>query len=159
SESYLQTFIAKRTDPTFWPLLFHSFLTSLFILFLSFALGTSMLGVVLSPILLLIRGFLYGSVAALLYRTYAVKGIAFHAVLILPAAFFLIIALLLAARESVQFSLQIAKISLPASSAGDLSADFANFCGRYLVLSGLVFLSAVTDAAMSCAFADHFTIG
>ena len=156
SNRYLESFAAKRSQASFLSLTTHSFLTSMLLLFLCFALGTSMFGIILTPLALMLRGIFYGSVSALLYSQYAVKGIAFNAVIVLPAALFSIIALLLAARESIQFSLMIAKYSLPSASSGNLSADFGNYCGRYLVLTLIILLSAVVDGLVSCTFAGNF---
>ena len=82
------------------------------------------------------------------------KGIAFNAVLIIPSAFVFVIALLLASRESMRFSILIAKISLPGSASVNLSFDFKNYCGRYLFIVLIALASALTDAVLSCSFLD-----
>ena len=158
SEGYLQAFTGRRSNPSFLPLFLHSFMSSMLLMFLCFALGTSIFGMVLSPLFFAARGLLYGSVTALLYSTYSVKGIAYNAVLVLPSALFFILALLLAVRESVKFSMMILKITFPSTGGGDLSSDFGNYCGRYLVLSALVLLSALIDALISCGFAEKFVL-
>ena len=117
-----------------------------------------MLGVVLVPVAAVLRGIIYGGVSAFLYSQYTVKGIAFNAVLIIPSAFVFVIALLLASRESVRFSLLIARISLPATPAVNLSYDFKNYCGRYLLISLIALASALTDAVLSCFFIGGLTL-
>ncbi len=158
SDDYLKRFISERTNATFFSVTLDSFMGSALTLLLTFAAGTSMLGVILVPTIFLLRGVLYGSVSALLYSEYSVKGIAFNAVLIIPAAIVFIISLILSSRESIKFSLIIAKMTLPGSPSPNLSADFKNYCGRYLFICLLVLASALVDAVLSCSFLDSLTL-
>ena len=158
SDDYLKRFISERTNATFFSVTLDSFMGSALTLLLTFAAGTSMLGVILVPTIFLLRGVLYGSVSALLYSEYSVKGIAFNAVLIIPAAILFIISLILSSRESIKFSLIIAKMTLPGSPSPNLSADFKNYCGRYLFICLLVLASALVDAVLSCSFLDSLTL-
>lgn len=158
SDDYLKRFISERTNATFFSVTLNSFMGSALTLLLTFAAGTSMLGVILVPTIFLLRGVLYGSVSALLYSEYSVKGIAFNAVLIIPAAIVFIISLILSSRESIKFSLIIAKMTLPGSPSPNLSADFKNYCGRYLFICLLVLASALVDAVLSCSFLDSLTL-
>lgn len=158
SDDYLKRFISERTNATFFSVTLDSFMGSALTLLLTFAAGTSMLGVILVPTIFLLRGVLYGSVSALLYSEYSVKGIAFNAVLIIPAAIVFIISFILSSRESIKFSLIIAKMTLPGSPSPNLSADFKNYCGRYLFICLLVLASALVDAVLSCSFLDSLTL-
>ena len=158
SADYLERFIALRSGESFVSVALSSFMGSALVLLLLFAAGTSMLGVVLVPLLTAVRGMFFGGVSALLYSQYAVKGIAFNAVLIIPSAFVFVIALLLAARESVRFSVLIAKISLPGSPSVNLAFDFKNYCGRYLFIALIVLASALVDAVLSCSFLDSLIL-
>lgn len=158
SAGYLERFIALRSGESFVSVAFISFMGSALALLLLFAAGTSMLGVVLVPLLSALKGVLFGGVSALLYSQYSVKGIAFNAVLIIPSAFILVIAFLLAARESMRFSILIAKISLPGSPSVNLAFDFKNYCGRYLFIALIALASALTDAVLSCSFLDSLTL-
>lgn len=158
SADYLERFIALRSGESFVSVALSSFMGSALVLLLLFAAGTSMLGVVLVPLLTAVRGMFFGGVSALLYSQYAVKGIAFNAVLIIPSAFVFVIALLLAARESMRFSVLIAKISLPRSPSINLAFDFKNYCGRYLFIALIVLASALVDAVLSCSFLDSLIL-
>ena len=149
--TYIERFTGERIDASFVSVALDSFMSAGITLLLIFAAGTSMLGVVLVPLIAAVRGLLYGSVSALLYSEYSVRGIAFNAVLIIPSAIF-IISMLLAARESVRFSIVIAKMSLPGTPAVNLSFDFKNYCGRYLFILLIAMASALTDAVLSCSF-------
>lgn len=158
SESYLERFISLRSGESFLSIALSSFMGSALVLLTLFAAGTSMLGVIFVPFLAVLRGVFYGGISALLYSEYAVKGIAFNAVLIIPSAFVFVIALLLASRESMRFSILIAKISLPGSASVNLSFDFKNYCGRYLFIVLIALASALTDAVLSCSFLDSLML-
>lgn len=158
SVGYVERFVALRSGESFIAVALSSFMTSAFVLLVFFAAGTSMLGVVIVPFLAVLRGVFYGGVSALLYSEYAVKGIAFNAVLIIPSAFIFVIALLLASRESMRFSLLIAKMSLPGSASVNLAFDFKNYCGRYLFIMLIALASALTDAVLSCSFLDSLML-
>lgn len=158
SASYVERFVALRSGESFLSVALSSFMSSALVLLALFAAGTSMLGVVLVPFLAALRGVFYGGVSALLYSEYSVKGIAFNAVLIVPSAFVFVIALLLAARESMRFSLLIAKMSLPGSPSVNLAFDFKNYCGRYLFIGLIALASALTDAVLSCSFLDSLIL-
>lgn len=158
SASYVERFVALRSGESFVSVALSSFMSSALVLLALFAAGTSMLGVVLVPFLAALRGVFYGGVSALLYSEYSVKGIAFNAVLIVPSAFVFVIALLLAARESMRFSLLIAKMSLPGSPSVNLAFDFKNYCGRYLFIALIALASALTDAVLSCSFLESLIL-
>lgn len=158
SALYLERFILLRSGESFLSIALSSFMGSALVLLILFAAGTSILGVIFVPFLAVFRGVFYGGISALLYSEYAVKGIAFNAVLIIPSAFVFVIALLLASRESMRFSILIAKISLPGSASVNLSFDFKNYCGRYLFIVLIALASALTDAVLSCSFLDSLML-
>lgn len=158
SALYLERFILLRSGESFLSIALSSFMGSALVLLILFAAGTSILGVIFVPFLAVLRGVFYGGISALLYSEYAVKGIAFNAVLIIPSAFVFVIALLLASRESMRFSILIAKISLPGSASVNLSFDFKNYCGRYLFIVLIALASALTDAVLSCSFLDSLML-
>lgn len=152
SAEYLERFIAERKNASFLSVTVNSFAGSALVLLAVFAAGTSVLGVVLVPIAAVLRCVLYGSVSALLYSQYSVKGIAFNAVLIIPAEIIFALSLLSAARESLNFSLNMARLTLPSAPPVNLSASFRDYCGKYIFVCLLTFVSALTDAVMSCSF-------
>lgn len=158
SALYLERFISLRSGESFLSIALSSFMGSALVLLILFAAGTSILGVIFVPFLAVFRGVFYGGISALLYSEYAVKGIAFNAVLIIPSAFVFVIALLLASRESMRFSILIAKISLPGSASVNFSFDFKNYCGRYLFIVLIALASALTDAVLSCSFLDSLML-
>ena len=158
STTYVERFIALRSGESFLSVALSSFMSSALVLLVLFAAGTSMLGVILVPFIAALIGLFYGGISALLYSEYSVKGIAFNAVLIVPSAFVFLIALLLAGRESMRFSLLMAKMTLPGSPSVNLAFDFKNYCGRYLYIAFILLASALTDAVLSCSFLDSLML-
>lgn len=152
SLEYFGRFITERTEASFLSVFIGSFVSRAIILMLVFATGTTLLGVVLSPAAAVFHCMLYGSFSATLYSEYSVKGIAFNAVLVIPCEIIFAVALLLAVRESVKLSLVVARLTLPNTPAGNLSADFRAFCNKYLLICLPVLASALADAAMLRAF-------
>ena len=155
-KSYLTRYIELRSGQSFFRIAVDSYLSALFSMLLLFAAGSSMLGSVLVPIAAITKGVLLGAFPAVLYSQYAVKGIAFHAVLVLPSALLFLIVYLLSVRESFQFSVMMARLSLSGTGSCDLSGHFKNYCGRYLILSIFAVLSAVLDAVLSLSFMGRF---
>lgn len=158
SEKYIEKFISVRTRASFISVTAESFVGSALTLLLTFAAGASLLGVVFVPMLFFLKGALCGGVSAFLCIEYSVKGIAFNAVLVVPATIVFVTAFILAAREAVKFSLVIAKITLPGTPALNLAVDFKNYCGRYLFICLIVLASALTDAVLSCSFLSSLAL-
>lgn len=157
AESALESYIKVRSGESFVHIMLNSASSSYLMLLLVFIGGASMLGVIVVPLLIAYRGFWYGILSALLYSTYSLKGIAFNAVLIIPSSVLFLICLLMSARESVGFSLVIARLTLPKTAPASLYVDFKNYCGRYLIICVVSVLPAILDALMSGSFMDYFS--
>ena len=158
AQNFVTEFIADRTNSNILKITFVSFISSMFFMVASFVGGTSIIGMVLVPCFVAVKGYLYGIVSALLYSEYSLKGIAFHAVILMPSALIFIIAYLFSSRESVRFSLIMGKLTLPITVPANLSYDFKNYCGKNLLFCLLVLLSALTDAVISTNFLSRFVL-
>lgn len=156
TKNYISDFIVLRTGSSFLKVFVDSFFSSMLFLVFCFMSGTCMLGVLLTPLCLSVKGYLYGTVTAFLYSTYSLKGIAFHTVLIMPSAIVLVVALVLAAVESSRFSVVILRLSLPNTMPMNLSAEFKRLTFKYFVFTTIVMLSALVDALITCNFIAGF---
>ena len=156
TKNHLSRYLQMRTEHSFFRIMLDSFMAQLFSLLLLFAAGTSMLGAVFVPVTATGKGVLFGAFTAFIYSEYAVKGIAFHAILILPPTVILLIAYLLAARESFQFSVVMAKMTFSGTHTDNLGGYFKNYCGRYCFLIIAILLSAVLDAVLSVLLFGKF---
>lgn len=142
----------------FWKTLIDSFFNSLLPIAVCFILGCSILGIILSPLCMLLSGFVYGTISAVLYSEYALNGIAFYAVMILPSAVINIIALIIAVKESVRFSSVITSLTFPATAPKNLSYEFKSFGIRYIIVCSIVLLASLTDALITCNLAGSFVL-
>ena len=156
ADKELKRVLSLHAGDAFLKITLDSFMASCLWFLPVFAFGTSVLGPVLVPLCGAVRGMILGAVTGLLYSEYSVKGIAFHAVLVLPSTAVFLIAYLLAQRESFRFSVMMVKLTASAANPADLSADFKNYCGRYIVLIGIVLLSALIDAVFTLLFSSSF---
>lgn len=156
--SYIEDFLSSRANSGFFSIATDSLFHALFFMVLCFVSGASMFGVVMSPLCISLNGWLYGCISAFLYSEYSLKGVAFHAVILLPAAVILTVALVLASRESLKFSLCLARLTFPSTPPANMYCDFKNYCGRYLLLCLLVLFSALVDALISVNFLDSFKL-
>ncbi len=149
-------YISVRQLGVFWKIFLHSFSNFFAVLVGFFIFGTTLLGVSLVPLAVFCWGFWYGSISAHLCSEYALKGIAFNTVILIPPILCFSICLFFAARESFGFSLNLAKLTLPSSMPVKLFVHFKAFCNKYLILILVTILSALIDAAMSVTFIHFF---
>ncbi len=133
-----------------------SILRYLFILLLMYISGTSMFGVAVVPFFVCWHGITIGNLSAFLYNNYALKGIAFNAIILVPTALIFTICVFFAAKESINFSLLLAKLSLPKSSPANIYFDFKKFCGKYIFFSAICILIALIDTLLSGLFLRFF---
>ena len=158
SEEGLNSFITLRSCDEFFKIAVGSFLNSFSYIVLVFIFGSCIFGVVVLPFVVFSSGLNYGSMIALLYSQYALKGIAFNAVVVLPSAALFVAVLILAARQAVGFSLKVASLTFPRTSPANLSCDFKYYFLVFLKYSLAVLLSALLDAFISCNFLNSLMI-
>ena len=148
-------FLNSKSQNQFFRIFIDSFLSSLTVAAIIFISGSSMFGVVLVPSILIYEGFTYGSLSAFIYSQYALKGIAFNAVL-LPFSCILTLTLIALSVESVKFSFSLGKLTLPSTVPQNLFFSFKIYFLKFIVFSVFILLSAVIDALLSSAFISKF---
>jgi len=122
-----------------------------------FAAGASATGVVFVPLLCCCLGLYYGTLAAYSYTTFAIKGIAFNSVVVIPAALIYTLCILFAAKESFVFSSVILRLLLPKSKPVNAAGEFKYYSGKFILLSVFTLLAAIVDAVVSASFLKYFT--
>jgi len=155
-KEYLNEYITLRLNEKFFKIFLNSFFKSIVILLLFSVLGTSMYGVVTVPISVCFLGIFYGSVTSFLYSEYALKGIAFNAVIFLPSSIVFIIVMLLACKEAVNFSAKISSITFTKSISYNLSLEFKKFLITYVIFVVAALFSSLIDALISFGFIKYF---
>lgn len=155
-ERFFTDFISLRRDGSFLKIVISSFIKSIFIFLFLFISGTSLFGVVTVPLMLSFSGFFYGCAVAYLYSSYALKGVAFNAVIFLPSSIILILFMVFAARHAMIFSLGIAKLTLPASLGGDLFLQFKDFSLKFLFITLGSISAALVDGLTAISMLKFF---
>lgn len=156
SKDFISEFIALRVSEKFSKILITTFFRYLLILVIFSVFGTSMFGVVTVPLLLCFAGVIYGDVTAYLYSEFALKGIAFNAVVFIPSVMIFLIVLVLACKESVNFSIKISSLTFSKSLSFNLSIEFKKFIIMFIIFIAAVFFCAILDAIISCSFIKYF---
>lgn len=158
SQTRLNDFISLRSCEDFFKIFFGSFLNNFSYIILLFIFGTCIFGVAALPFVVFSNGLAYGSMIALLYSQYALKGIAYNAVAVLPPAALFVAVLILAAREAINFSLKTASLTFPRTAPKNLCCDFKYYFILFLKFTIAVLFSALLDAFISCNFLSDMII-
>lgn len=158
AENFLNAFIEKRLDVTFAKIFLDSFLGSMLIFVLLFAFGTSMLGVVFIPAILTLNGVFYGSLVSFLYTEFSLKGIAFHTVIFVPIAIFIIVGTILASLESLDFSFLLAKHTFYQEENEPIYESFKRYSLKFLTFILLFLIAAIIDAFISVSLLSSFNL-
>ena len=86
SKTIYNSYISDRKDASFISIFFASFLKYLAACIVCFLTGTSVGGIILSPIISFSVGFYFGTLSSYLCSSYALKGVAFNSVILIPPA-------------------------------------------------------------------------
>ena len=156
-ENYINNYISLRTSKSFVRVMFSSALSFWSLLFLTFLFGGGFFGVIAVPMIIILKGFFCGGITAYLYSEYALKGIAFNAVVYIPSTIIFIIVLIIAAREAIRFSLKLTGLTLNNSIPFSLCEDFKDYGIKYIIFAVTAFLSALIDACLSASVIKYFT--
>ncbi len=152
------SFIEIRNADSFLKIFSDSFFTSISYLILFFIAGSSVLGIVFIPFLVFFGGLYFGGIMSFLYSEYALSGVAFSAVMVLPIAVLLGVSIILSAREAIGFSIRVSKLTFPRTIPANLYYDFKNYCGRFIVIFLLVLFSSLADGLIAVNLADKFSL-
>jgi len=86
AKNQFTNFLTLRQEGTFFSIFFASLINLLIYFGAVFISGTSVVGNIVSPFVLLWFGFNFGTLSTHLYGGYALKGIAFSAIILIPAS-------------------------------------------------------------------------
>ena len=151
-------FCKARVNATFLNIAINSLLNFLLLLVITFSSGTTMMGLIFIPCSVLSSGFIFGVLGAGLYSTFSYRGVAFFAVLIIPWAVFLVIAIILSAIEAFDFSLLLTRVIGLKEKCEDISARFRLYCIKYALLCIFIAVAAVIDGFLSHNFFASFNL-
>ena len=121
-----------------------------------FLSGTCMVGAILVPSALAIRGAVYGMTFAYAYFSYGLMGIVFSLLILIPSCVIASIGIILSAREAVGFSLSLARLAFPETKKPSIEQDFKLYCMRQLFVLIFFVTSAFVQGLMSVSFISFF---
>ncbi len=150
------SYLDVRLKQNFFNILINSFLKELPLFLIIFFCGTSIVGVVLSPLVIAYIGFEYGAICGYIYSCYSLKGIALNILIIIPCALIALLGYLLASKEAFTFSLKLAKMSLPNTNSANIYGNFQTYCKRFLILALFIATSSLIDGLMSILLIKFF---
>ena len=156
SRKLFELYIGDRQGAGFLGIFFSALLKYFTVSLSFFAFGASVIGVVFSPLMCCGLGIYFGCLSAYIYSTFSLKGVAFNAIVLIPAAFAFCVCAFFAAKEAFCFSAVILKLLLPKSRPSNLSVNFKSYCGRYLIILAFLIAVSLIDAAVSTAFLKFF---
>ena len=154
--SEFSSFILSRENKKFIYTFLYSFVGYFSLIISVFLSGASLFGIILVPFIIFSTGLFYGGYSSVLYSDFALKGVAFNAVFLVPIILLLSTCLFFSAKESLQFSFRIAKICVQNNCCINLSAQFKLFCGRYIISLLLIILLSLLDSALSVSILKLF---
>lgn len=157
TQNYFESFIAERTENSFFAVAADSFLSSMLFIILCLIFGTSMLGVIIIPAVVAVKGYILGNLTAYLYSVFSFEGVAFHAVIVLPPAIIFSAAFIFSAIEAINFSFNLSKLTFIQDFSFDLNREFKRFCFRFLLFSIPVLASGIIDALLSNNLLNNFS--
>lgn len=140
----------------FWQILYHSFMRQLPFAAAVFLSGTCMVGSVLVPAVVIVRGGTLGMIMGYAYSSHGLMGIVFNLLILIPASVLSAIALILSARESLGFSLSLARLAVPALSPPEIQNDFKLYCLRQMFVLLFFCASALVQTIMAMSFISFF---
>jgi len=146
----------NKLNSGFISVLLNSFLEQLPYAAAIFLSGTCMVGAVLVPSTLAIRGAVYGMIMSYAYFAHGLLGIVFSLLIIIPSAVIASIGIILSAREALGFSLSLARLALPETKKPRIEQDFKLYSVRQIFVLIFFVSAAFVQALMSVSFISFF---
>ena len=156
TDTFFNNYVKLHNNGTFIKKLLFGFFGYLIILILYFLSGSSMLGVAVTPFITLWQGIFCGCISSQLYAAHGLSGIAFNALILIPPTAIFTVCCFFAARYSINFSLLIAKLTLPRSKPASLYVSFKDYCCKYLIFLSISLLCAIIDIILNLLFIKFF---
>ncbi len=156
AQQQFSAYVESRKDAGVFRIFISAFFDVLPLGLITFLCGTSLVGIALCPLAVCYKGFSYGIISGYLYKIFLLKGIAFNALVLIPTTLVSSIALIICGKLAFNFSLILARASIPKGQSVNLYNSFQLYCKRFAVSLLLLALSSMIDAIMSVAFLHFF---
>ncbi len=159
AEDLVARFFSARSNVSFFGLLLHSLMCACTVMLVLFLGGGSLMGFISVPLTVVAIGFIYGAVAAQVCINFALKGVAFNAIILIPPCVIFFVCFLLAARYAFVFSTQIARLTLPKTPPAGLYASFKEYSTKFCISLFFCVFAALADALLSSSLLKFFDFG
>jgi len=156
AKSFLNEYILLHSNDKFFKKFITIFIRYIFVLIFYYFLGASMFGVVAIPFLTLWQGIWFGALTSQLYSTYGIYGVAFNAIILIPPTAIFVICCFIAAKHSIDYSLLVAKLTLPQAKPIILFNNFKKYCSTYLIITGVVIVTVLLEIVLNLFFLKFF---
>ncbi len=156
TKSFFIKTITIHTQNSFFYKLLSCISRYVLVLILYFISGASMLGVVVTPFITIWQGLLIGNIIAFLYSSYGLTGIAFNAIIFIPPLCIFVVCCFFAAKYSINFSFDIARLVLPKCRPANLYLSFKNYCSKYLIILGITIICCFIEIILNVLFLKYF---
>lgn len=157
-ENWFSAFLSRREKTGFFNVLLSVFWSLIPFQLACFFCGTSVVGSVVTPIVVALNGFFTGLLTAYSFAEYALLGIAFNGLIIIPSGVISAVGFLLCAKEAISFSTMLFKFSMPSSGGGQFYSDFKKYVIKNILFLVVLLVSAVLDAIISGAALKLFKL-
>ncbi len=131
------------------------FILSLFALIIELS-ALSCWGVIFIPLVMTVRGLSLGLTAGYLYSIYALKGIAFYILILLPGIFISSLGLAIFSSESLKFSSKLLRVIVPKSEDEKLWDEFKYHLRKSGYCLILMSVSSLIDLCFTSMFSRFF---
>jgi len=156
AEYFIDYFFQLHNNNLFFKKLLLCSLKYIAVILLYFLSGTSMLGVAVTPFITLWQGIFIGCITSYVYATHGLNGIAFNAIILIPSSIIFIMCCFFAAKYAIDFSLSIAKLTLPQSKATSLYIQFKDYCFKYLIFVAMSLICSTLEIILNLLFLNFF---
>lgn len=133
-----------------------SFFRYFIILLLYFLSGVSLFGFVLTPFITIWQGIVLGSIIANIYSLYGLTGIAFNAIILIPPCSIFVVSCFFISKYAMNFSLSIAKLTLPKCRPITLYNSFRGYCVKFLIVVSIVVFISLIEIILNTLFLKMF---
>lgn len=154
---FMQNTLSKESiNKGFGYLFLTSFFSSSLLLCSAFILGLCAIGSPGHVAVLLFKGAGIGLSMGYIYIQYGLKGLGICAVFILPQSILLSLALIIACREGMKFTFEIASVILRPDKARSLWTEFCGYCYKYVCCFALIAAASLIEALCAIGFSGLF---
>lgn len=151
-----EEYLDIRLSRGFFDIFLNSFISALPVALIIFLCGTSLIGIALTFFSLTYCGITYGITSAFLYSNYALIGIAYNSLILIPCTVLTALGFLLSGKEAFIFSLRLAKLTMPKGQTANVYSDFKNYCIKFALIVFIFIGSAILDAVLTKSFIGYF---